>query len=105
METIEEFGQDITGRAADFGERIEERAQEMNRREGELTRRIENITAALPSSTWLLLAGGAIAGSLVLKLLDRPKTANFVGEWVPTFLLIGIYNKLVKVHGSDRESK
>lgn len=104
METIEEFGQDITGRASELGERIEERAQEMNRREGEFTRRIENITAALPSSTWLLLAGGAIVGSLVLKLLDRPKTANFVGEWVPTFLLIGIYNKLVKVHGSDRES-
>ena len=99
METIEDFGQDITGRAREYGERIEDRAEQMSRQEGEFTRRIEKVTAALPSSTWLLLAGGAIVGSLVLKLLDRPKKANFVGEWVPTFLLIGIYNKLVKVLG------
>ncbi len=104
METLEDFGQNVTDRAQDYGHRVEERAERMSREEGELTTRIEKVTAALPSSTWLLLAGGAIVGSLVLKLLDRPKTANFVGEWVPTFLLIGIYNKLVKIHGSDRDS-
>jgi hypothetical protein len=25
----------------------------------------------------------------------------FVGHWVPTLLLLGVYNKLVKLHGSD----
>jgi hypothetical protein len=94
----------ITDRVKEYGERIEQRAEDMNRHEGNFTRRVEKITSALPSSTWLMLAGGAIVGSLVLKLIDRPKTANFVGDWVPTFLLLGIYNKLVKLHGSDRES-
>jgi hypothetical protein len=94
----------ITDRVKEYGERIEQRAEDMNRQEGNFTRRVEKITSALPSSTWLILAGGAIVGSLVLKLIDRPKTANFVGDWVPTFLLLGIYNKLVKLHGSDRES-
>jgi hypothetical protein len=28
--------------------------------------------------------------------------ALFVGHWAPTFLLLGIYNKLVKLLGSDR---
>ncbi len=107
METIENFGEEqgsVGDRVREYGERIDERVEQMNKREGAITSRIERVTSALPSTTWLMLAGGALVGSLVLKLLDREKTANFVGEWVPTFLLLGIYNKLVKLHGSDRES-
>jgi hypothetical protein len=70
--------------------------------EGKTTKAIERKTAALPSVTFLALAGGAIAGALVLKLLGRHSTANFVGEWAPTFLMLGIYNKIVKVLGSER---
>ena len=25
----------------------------------------------------------------------------FVGQWTPTLLILGLYNKLVKQHGSD----
>jgi hypothetical protein len=25
----------------------------------------------------------------------------FVGQWAPTLLILGLYNKLVKQHGSD----
>jgi hypothetical protein len=32
---------------------------------------------------------------------ERKEFANFVGLWAPSFLLIGIYNKLVKLQGSD----
>jgi hypothetical protein len=70
--------------------------------EGKTTKLIEKTTAKIPSATFLVLAGGAIAGSLVLKLLGRHTTANFVGEWVPTILMLGIYNKIVKVLGSER---
>ena len=27
--------------------------------------------------------------------------ALFVGQWAAPFLILGIYNKLVKLHGSD----
>jgi hypothetical protein len=70
--------------------------------EGKTTKAIERKTAAIPSVTFLILAGGAIIGSLALKLLKRDSTANFVGEWAPTFLLLGIYNKIVKSVGSER---
>ena len=70
--------------------------------EGPVARAIEEQTAKLPSDTFLWLAGGAIAGSLTLKLLGRDKDAQFVGQWAPTFLILGLYNKLVKVAGSDR---
>ena len=70
--------------------------------EGALARAIEQQTAKLPSDTFLWAAGGSIAASLTLKIIGREKDALFVGQWAPTFLLLGIYNKLVKQLGSDR---
>jgi hypothetical protein len=87
METMRDIGQKVMGK---------------NREEGQTTKRMEQMTAALPSSTWLTLAGGAIVASLALKILGRDSTANFVGEWAPTFLILGLYNKIVKVMGSER---
>lgn len=72
--------------------------------EGNLTKAVEKQTAKIPSIGWLGLAFGAIAVSAVLELSTgrRKDPAAFVGLWVPTFLLFGIYNKLVKLEGSDR---
>jgi hypothetical protein len=71
-------------------------------REGRLAKAIEEQTAKLPSDTFLWAAGGSIAASLTLKLIGRDKDAAFVGQWAPTFLILGLYNKLVKQLGSDR---
>ena len=74
-------------------------------KEGELTKKIEEQTAKIPSVGFLSLAIGSIALSLGLSIFARKKEfANFVGLWVPTFLLFGIYNKLVKLEGSDMQS-
>lgn len=70
--------------------------------EGTIARTIEEQTAKLPSDTFLWLAGGAIATSLSLKMLGQDHKALFVGQWVPTLLILGLYNKLVKQLGSDR---
>jgi hypothetical protein len=70
-------------------------------REGTVARTIEEQTAKLPSDTFLWLAGGAIAASLTLKMMGRSHDALFVGQWTAPFLLLGIYNKIVKVAGSD----
>lgn len=71
--------------------------------EGPVARAIEQQTAKLPSDTFLWLAGGSIAASLTLKFMGRDRDAVFVGQWAPTFLILGLYNKLVKVAGSDNE--
>ncbi|MDQ6861467.1 MAG: hypothetical protein M3032_09985 [Verrucomicrobiota bacterium] len=71
-------------------------------REGFVAKTIEEQTAKLPSDTFLWLALGSIATSLTLKVTGRDKDALFVGQWAPTFLLLGLYNKLVKQLGSDR---
>ena len=70
-------------------------------REGSVARAIEEQTAKLPSDTFLWLACGSIAASLTLKIMGREKDANFVGQWAPTLLILGLYNKIVKVMGSD----
>ena len=70
--------------------------------EGALARLIEQQTAKLPSDVFLWAAATAIGGSLLLRMMDRKDESAFVGHWAPTFLILGLYNKLVKVSGSDR---
>ncbi len=77
------------------------RSMEGDYSEGGLARPLDKITGQHPSDTFLWLAWGSIATSLTLKLMGRDKDALFVGQWAPTFLILGLYNKLVKVAGSD----
>jgi hypothetical protein len=70
-------------------------------REGIVARSIEQQTAKLPSDTFLWAAVGSIAASLILQIAGQEKKANFVGQWAPTFLILGLYNKMVKLHGSE----
>jgi len=74
-------------------------------REDEFTSQIESQTSRLPSSGYLGAAIGSMAGSAVLKIMGKDSWALFVGQWAPAFLTMGVYNKLVKQHGSDRYSR
>lgn len=70
-------------------------------REGPVARTIEQQTAKLPSDTFLWAALGSIGLSLAFEIMGEEKKANFVGHWAPTLLILGLYNKLVKLEGSD----
>lgn len=70
-------------------------------REGAVARGIERQTAKLPSDLFLWASAGSILASLTLKTMGRDRDANFVGQWAPTFLILGLYNKIVKVAGHD----
>ncbi len=75
--------------------------------EGKATDFIERRTGRLPSGTYLTLAIGSMVASAVLMLSARQSRfgriggradlANFVGQWAPSLLTIGVYNKLVKL--------
>src|SRR3954447_20486023 len=69
--------------------------------EGVVAKTIEQQTAKLPSDTFLWMAGGSIAASIAFKVMGREHDSLFVGQWAPTFLILGLYNKLVKLMGSD----
>lgn len=70
--------------------------------EGPVARGIEEYTAQLPSDVFLWAAGASIVGSLVLQCAGRKEESNFVGQWAPTLLILGLYNKIIKIAGSDR---
>jgi len=63
---------------------------------------IEKQTAKLPSDMFLWAAAGSIATSMTMQLMGNKHASVFVGQWAPTFLILGLYNKLVKQLGSDR---
>ena len=69
--------------------------------EGKVARTIENQTAKLPSDTFLWAAAASIATSATLQAMGNKHASVFVGQWAPTLLILGLYNKLVKQLGSD----
>ena len=73
----------------------------MSRTEGRLAKSIERQTAKLPSDTFLWAALGSMGVSAVLQATGKRHASLFVGQWAPAFLLLGVYNKLVKQLGSD----
>ena len=70
--------------------------------EGKTARAIEEQTAKLPSDIFLWAALGSMAVSLALQFTGAKHRSLFIGQWAPSFLLLGIYNKLVKVEGHDQ---
>ena len=45
---------------------------------------------------WLGLAVSAMAASAALVASGRKQLGNFIGQWAPSLLIIGLYNKLVE---------
>jgi hypothetical protein len=74
-------------------------------REDEVTGKIESQTSQIPSAAYLGAALGSMAVAAILKMAGKHQGALFVGQWAAPFLLMGVYNKMVKQHGSDTESR
>jgi hypothetical protein len=73
----------------------------VGQQEDRVTGAIEAQTSKIPSSGYLAAAVSSMAVSAILKMAGRNDWAMFVGQWAPAFLLFGVYNKMVKQHGSD----
>lgn len=69
--------------------------------EDQFTAVIEKCTSQIRSSAYLGAALASMAVSVGFKIAKRDHMALFVGQWAAPFLILGIYNKLVKLHGSD----
>lgn len=87
------------------GENNIEQTKPEERSEGMVARTIEQQTAKLPSDLFLWAAIGGMGISAVLELTGFKDKSRFFGQWVAPFLLFGVYNKLVKQHGSDETER
>ena len=67
--------------------------------ESSLTRLLEQQAAKVPSDVFLFGGLGAMVASFGLELAGRPRASRFVGMWAPTLLIMGVYNKIVKLGG------
>jgi hypothetical protein len=66
---------------------------------------VEEQTKKVPNLLFLGFAGISILASAVLTFGTRKRVlGNFVGLWVPTVLLLGLYNKVVKVEDEILEN-
>jgi hypothetical protein len=54
------------------------------------------LTDNIPEEAWYWAALGSIAISATLKLAGKDDAAIFVGQWPPTFLLFGLYHRLIQ---------
>jgi hypothetical protein len=77
----------------------------LSKTEDQFTKSVEEYTAAIPSSAYLAVAIGAMGLSLFCQATGRGKWGNFIAQWVPTWLMIGVYNKLVKLDGHDQTDR
>jgi len=73
--------------------------------EGPVAKAIEKHTAKLPSDLFLWAALASMGVSAGMKIAGKKEEALFVGQWAAPFLILGLYNKLVKVQGHDRVSR
>ncbi len=69
--------------------------------EGRVARAIERQTSRIPSDVFLWCGLAAAATSLGFMAAGKKDTSAIIGTWVPTLLLFGVYNKLVKLAGHD----
>ena len=68
---------------------------------------IESQTQKIPNLFFLGLAGASVIGSLMVAMRAKERTdlANFLGQWAPTLLLFGVYNKMIKLETEILEGR
>lgn len=62
---------------------------------------VEKTSEFAPSNAFVIASLASIAVSATLFIFGKKKASLFVGQWAPTFMLYGIFNKLTKNMGSD----
>ncbi len=54
------------------------------------------VTDQVPEEIWYWAALGSILASATLFLLGKRDWSVFVGQWPPTFLLFGLFHKVLR---------
>lgn len=54
------------------------------------------VTDKVPEGTWYWASLVSILASMVLFFARKRQESLFVGQWAPTFLLFGLFHKLLK---------
>ncbi|MBC8152259.1 MAG: hypothetical protein H7Z72_05050 [Bacteroidetes bacterium] len=69
--------------------------------EGPVATAIEEQTAKLPSDIFLWAGLGTLATAAAAFAAGKKHEALLIGQWAAPILILGMYNKLVKVEGHE----
>ena len=67
-------------------------------------RKFFRVADNIPEETWYWMALASIGVSAGLKLANRDHWALFVGQWPPTFILFGLYHRLLRPSSKPKRS-
>ncbi len=70
--------------------------------EDRVTSQVEQQTSKAPSLLFLGAAVAAMAASAALTIAGRKQIGNFIGQWAPSILIMGVYNKIAKELAAPR---
>jgi hypothetical protein len=70
-------------------------SSDITQQSGNAQQKYFRVTDSIPEQTWYWLALGSILVSAGLKLAEKDNWSLFVGQWPPTFLLFGLYHRLI----------
>lgn len=71
------------------------------RSEGQTAKAIESQTSKLPSDLFLWAGLGCLGVSVITGMFGLRGVSRVIGQFASPILIMGLYNKLVKVEGSD----
>ncbi|MCY1074451.1 hypothetical protein [Archangium lansingense] len=70
-----------------------------------VTTNVELQTRRIPSIGFLGVAIGCMTASAFLMITGRKHWANFIGQWAPTILILGTYNKIAKTFSAPLDEQ
>lgn len=73
--------------------------------EGPVAKAIEQQTAKLPSDLFLWVGLGCLGVSAITRVLGLNSIGSLIGQFSAPILIMGLYNKVVKLEGSDKYTK
>lgn len=94
MDTTTQFENKVDEMKSGAAETVKQGARKLNRY-------TEQVASGTPSLLFMVAALASIAASATLQLLGKRQMALFVGHWAPSFLLFGLYNKMIKTTGAE----
>lgn len=71
--------------------------------EGAVAKAIEKETAKISSDLFLWTGLGCLGASAVLRVVGLRSLGQFFGQVAAPVLIMGLYNKIVKLHGSEKK--
>lgn len=63
---------------------------------------LDQFNTGLNPELFLWAAGLSVAASAFAQIVGKKHESNFIGEWAPTFLLLGVYSKLSRMERAGR---